>query len=54
MKRKIVTSMAAVLVCAAVMTGCGSKAADDSSDKSRQTEEAKILAQVNRQMQAQR
>ena len=41
MKRKIVTAMAAVLVCAAVMTGCGSKAADDSSDKSSQTEEAK-------------
>ena len=41
MKRKIVTAMAAVLVCAAVMTGCGSKAADSSSDKSSQTEEAK-------------
>ena len=37
MKRKIVTVIAAVLVCAAVMTGCGSKAADDSSDKSSQT-----------------
>lgn len=41
MKRKIVTAMAAVFVCAAVMTGCGSKAADNSSDKSSQTEEAK-------------
>lgn len=41
MKRKIVTAMAATLVCAAIMTGCGSKAADNSSDKSSQAEETK-------------
>ena len=43
MKRKIVTAMAATLVCAAIMTGCGSKAADNSSDKSSQTEETKDI-----------
>ena len=42
MKRKIVTAMAATLVCAAIMTGFAAvKVADSSSDKSSQTEETK-------------